>query len=110
MPSDAHSLLMEAQDFIHKKCGSSFKPEWTLLLGSGLENIVQEVKGAVAVPYSEIPGFSAAMVSGHHGKFVAGELFERRSAILSGRLHFYEGHPMEKIVFQIGRASCRERV
>ncbi len=105
MPSDAISLLWESQDFIRAKCGESFKPEWAVLLGSGLDNVVHEAKISASISYSEIPGFSAASVSGHQGRFIACELFGKKTVILSGRAHFYEGHSPESVIFPIRLVS-----
>ncbi len=99
MHSEAISLLKESQNFILSKCGASFRPEWAVLLGSGLENIVREARIFHSIPYSEIPGFSDTTVAGHQGRFICCDLFGKSVVILSGRLHFYEGHSMEQIIF-----------
>ena len=60
-----------------------------LILGSGLGHLAEAVAG-VAIPYSELPGFPHAGVSGHNPKLVVGDLAGTRVAVLGGRAHYYE--------------------
>lgn len=98
-------ILSDAVSFFKNKFGSSFRPEWTLILGSGLESAAADAKNAVTVPYSEIPGFSAPTVAGHAGNLTACDLFGKKTLVFSGRFHFYEGHSMEKVVLPVRLAS-----
>jgi purine-nucleoside phosphorylase len=60
-----------------------------LILGSGLGHIAGAVDG-VAIPYSELPGFPHAGVSGHVPQLVIGSLEGVRVAVFGGRSHYYE--------------------
>ncbi len=60
-----------------------------LILGSGLGHIAGAVDG-VAIPYSELPGFPHASVSGHVPQLVIGSLEGVRVAVFGGRSHYYE--------------------
>jgi purine-nucleoside phosphorylase len=60
-----------------------------LILGSGLGHIAGVVDG-VAIPYSELPGFPHAGVSGHVPQLVIGSLEGVRVAVFGGRSHYYE--------------------
>ena len=60
-----------------------------LILGSGLGHIAVAVDG-VAIPYSELPGFPHAGVSGHVPQLVIGSLEGVRVAVFGGRSHYYE--------------------
>lgn len=64
-------------------------PEYGLILGSGLGHLAGAVQG-VAIPYSDLPGFPHAGVSGHVPQLMIGELEGRRVAVLGGRAHYYE--------------------
>ncbi|MDB6182331.1 purine-nucleoside phosphorylase [Paracoccus fistulariae] len=64
-------------------------PEFGLILGSGLGHLSGTVDG-VAIPYSDLPGFPHAGVSGHVPQLVIGELEGHRVAIFGGRAHYYE--------------------
>lgn len=76
-------------------------PEVAMVLGSGLGSLADEVTNAVEVPFSEIPGFAVSTVHGHVGALVLGYLEGRPVAVLRGRVHFYEGYPMERIVLPV---------
>ena len=72
-------------------------PELFLVLGSGLGGITEGVEGPLESPFQEIPGFPAAGVAGHKGRYVAGTLEGRRVLMQAGRYHFYEGYGPEVV-------------
>ncbi|MTH34892.1 purine-nucleoside phosphorylase [Paracoccus limosus] len=78
----------ELADLIRARAGAE-APEFALILGSGLGHLAAAVEG-VAIPYSELPGFPHAGVSGHVPQLVIGQLEARRVAVLGGRAHYYE--------------------
>jgi purine-nucleoside phosphorylase len=51
------------------------------------------------VPYDEIPGMPQPGVAGHRGRLSLGYLNAVPTACLQGRVHLYEGHPPETVVF-----------
>jgi purine-nucleoside phosphorylase len=65
-------------------------PATALVLGSGLGRLVDQVEGAVRIPYAELPGFPTSGVSGHSGEVVAGRFGGRPVLMLAGRAHYYE--------------------
>jgi purine-nucleoside phosphorylase len=81
-----------------------------VILGSGLGDFAAGVDEAVTIPYGEIPGFPASAVVGHAGALVAGMVRRVPTVVLSGRVHFYEGHAMASVVFParvLGLIGCR---
>jgi purine-nucleoside phosphorylase len=72
-------------------------PVATLVLGSGLGHVVDAVQEPVSVSFDELPGFPAAGVTGHAGRFVAGRLGGRHVLVQAGRYHVYEGHPADVV-------------
>ncbi|HEX5854037.1 MAG TPA: purine-nucleoside phosphorylase, partial [Thermoanaerobaculia bacterium] len=61
-------------------------------------------------PYGDVPGFPASAVVGHSGTLVAGTVRGVPTVVLSGRVHYYEGHPMPAVVFParvLGLLGCR---
>ena len=60
-----------------------------LILGSGLGHLAGAVDG-IAIPYSELPSFPQAGVSGHVPQLVIGSLEGVRVAVFGGRSHYYE--------------------
>ena len=65
--------------------------EVALVLGSGLGQLADAVRGETVIPYHEIEGFPVSTAPGHKGQLVIGDLFGRRTVIMQGRLHLYEG-------------------
>ncbi|HEX5855109.1 MAG TPA: purine-nucleoside phosphorylase, partial [Thermoanaerobaculia bacterium] len=81
-----------------------------VILGSGLGDFADGVDERVTIPYGDIPGFPASAVIGHAGTLVAGTVRGVPTVVLSGRVHFYEGHPMPAVVFParvLGLLGCR---
>jgi purine-nucleoside phosphorylase len=68
------------------------RPEWGIVLGSGLGAIVEAVEVQARVPYSEIAGLPVSKVAGHAGQFVFGQLGGCEVVVAQGRVHLYEGH------------------
>lgn len=77
------------------------QPAVGIVLGSGLGELARQLEQPVAVPYGELPGFAQSTAPGHAGRFVAGRLAGKPVLCMQGRLHFYEGHPMQAIAFPI---------
>jgi purine-nucleoside phosphorylase len=81
-----------------------------VILGSGLGDFADGVDERVTIPYGDIPGFPASAVVGHAGTLVAGTVRGVPTVVLSGRVHYYEGHPMPAVVFParvLGLLGCR---
>ncbi|ACE89232.1 purine nucleoside phosphorylase [Rhizobium phaseoli] len=68
----------------------AIKPHHGIVLGSGLGSLVDQLDGAVRIPYRDLPGFPVSAVSGHAGEVVAGRLGGVPVIMLSGRVHYYE--------------------
>ncbi len=60
-----------------------------MILGSGLGHLAEAVDG-VAIPYTDLPGFPHAGVSGHNPNLVIGDLEGTRVAVFGARAHYYE--------------------
>lgn len=82
------SKSAELAQLIQARAGTE-PPEYGLILGSGLGHLAAAVQGT-AIPYSELPGFPHAGVSGHVPQLVIGQLEGRRVAVFGGRSHYYE--------------------
>jgi purine-nucleoside phosphorylase len=89
--------LKETTDFIKSK--THFKPEVGIILGSGLGSFVKEMNVDTTIPFHEIPNFSQTTVEGHKGNLILGTVGTTRVVALQGRIHYYEGHSMEKVAF-----------
>ena len=99
-----------AVSFLRQKIGAA--PRLALVLGSGLGGLAEEVEDPLTIPYSRISGFSVSTAPGHAGALVCGKLSGRKVIVMQGRFHFYEGYPLERIVFplRVFRALGVERL
>lgn len=75
-----------------------FRPEIAIVLGSGLGDFASQVKVVSELPYSDIEGFPQSTVKGHAGKFIFGYLENVPVVMMQGRVHFYEGYPIQDVV------------
>ncbi len=83
------------------KAKSRHQPRVGLILGSGLNPLAQAVEGADRLAYDEISHFPKPTVEGHVGRLVLGWLEETPVIVMQGRAHFYEGYPMQQVVFPV---------
>jgi purine-nucleoside phosphorylase len=88
--------VLNAVGYIRQKVQA--KPEIGIILGSGLGDLVEAVEDKVVLPYEEIPAFPVSTVKGHQGNLVFGRLEGRPVVLMQGRFHYYEGHPVSKVV------------
>ena len=72
-----------------------------LVLGSGLGAFADDLEDSVSLSYEEIPGFARSTVDGHVGRLVLGRIDKVPTIAMQGRFHFYEGYPLEDVVFPI---------
>ena len=72
-----------------------------VILGTGLGDLVRQVKVEVSIPYSEIPNFPVSTVEFHKGQLILGKIGEVRVIAMQGRFHYYEGYSMQQITFPI---------
>lgn len=86
-------------NFINKRT-NDFKPDIGIILGSGLGDFVNNFE-SISIPYSEIPGFESSSIQGHAGKLVFAEAQGKKTVIMQGRYHFYEGHSMQSVVYPV---------
>ncbi|MFH0943865.1 MAG: purine-nucleoside phosphorylase [Planctomycetota bacterium] len=77
------------------------KPEVGVILGSGLGNFAERLQQPEAVPYARIPNFPPARVGGHAGQLLFASLGDVRIAVLSGRIHYYEGYSLDKVTLGV---------
>ena len=77
------------------------RPRLGLILGSGFAHVTDQIQVAAEVPFRQLPGFVEPRVPGHEGRMLIGQLGPARVVALSGRLHFYEGYPMQVVTFPV---------
>ena len=83
------------------KKSSTLRPTLAIVLGSGFHHVLAALRVDKKIPYGKIPGFPKPTVSGHAGEAYFGHLGRVPVLVLSGRAHYYEGHPMERVTFAV---------
>jgi purine-nucleoside phosphorylase len=76
-------------------------PTVGVVLGSGLSAFAEQIENARVIPYRDIPRFPVSGVQGHKGELVLGSIGQASVVVMSGRVHYYEGHSMESVTFPI---------
>jgi purine-nucleoside phosphorylase len=84
-------------------CGGAV-PDAFVVFGSGLGPVESELPGP-RLPFGELPSYVAAGVPGHTGEFVATRLGGRLVLAALGRLHLYEGSPVDTVVLPVRAAA-----
>src|SRR5437660_969792 len=77
------------------------QPKLALVLGSGFHHLLTQLQVVAQIPYGKLPGFPPVGVAGHDGRLLIGRLAQTPVMVLSGRAHFYEGHPMTLVTFAV---------
>lgn len=99
MASPLMQQLGETTEYIKQQY--PYQPEIAIILGSGLGNLVSEMKVEKEIPYSSIPHFPVSTVEGHSGNLVLGELSGKRVAVMAGRFHYYEGYTPQHVTYSV---------
>lgn len=76
-------------------------PEVGVILGTGLGALAHQVEDSLEIPYEEIPHFSVSTLEAHAGNLVLGTIEGRKTVVMQGRFHYYEGYSMKEITFPI---------
>ena len=74
------------------------RPTVGVVLGSGLGGFGDSLECLVKLPYAELPHLPASRVPGHSGNLCFGQVRGVPVVCMQGRVHFYEGHPIESVV------------
>src|SRR5438105_2995922 len=80
---------------------SRLRPALAIVLGSGFHHVLSVLKVDAQMSYAKLPGFPPVGVTGHAGQLLIGHLGGTPVIVLSGRAHFYEGHPMTLVTFAV---------
>lgn len=91
--------LTETAEFLLSK--TRIRPLTGIVLGTGLGGLVNDIRIADRIHYSEIPNFPVTTVEGHQGNLIFGHLDGKSVVAMQGRFHFYEGYPMANTVIPL---------
>ncbi len=91
--------VQETVEYLQKK--TNCKPEYAVILGSGLGGFADDVEISATIPYSEIPNFPVSTVAGHDGALIFGTIGGKNVVAMKGRFHYYEGYDMGEVTFPV---------
>jgi purine-nucleoside phosphorylase len=104
------SLAQIDEAVAHVQRACSLRPNVGMILGSGLGAFASSLERATAIPFARIPHFPTSTAVGHKGELVVGLSHGVAVAVMSGRVHAYEGYTPEQVVFPVrvlGRMGIR---
>lgn len=96
---DIYKEAQEAAAFILEQY--QHHPDTAIVLGTGLDHVLDDMQIAKEIPYSVIPHFPTSTVQSHRGALVIGRLGEKEVVVLAGRFHFYEGYSAAQVAFPV---------
>lgn len=88
-------LVGQVADALNAQLGAA--PETAIVLGSGLAPVVARCTEEASVAAVEV-GLPPSTVAGHAGRIVKGTLGGAAVALVSGRVHLYEGYTPSEVV------------
>lgn len=89
----------EALEHIQEQTG--LRPNYLLILGTGLGHLADEIEVEHSISYADIPHFPVSTVESHAGRLLFGTLAGKQIVAMQGRFHYYEGYSMQQIVFPL---------
>ena len=92
--------INEATAYIQSIIGD-FKPQFGIILGTGLGKLTTEIEVVHTINYEDIPHFPIATVEFHTGKLIFGKLEGKNVVCMQGRFHYYEGYNMQQVTFPV---------
>jgi len=76
-------------------------PDFGIILGTGLGDLVQEMEVEIETPYADIPHFPSSTMEFHQARLLYGMLSGRKVVVFEGRFHAYEGLSYFEITYPI---------
>src|SRR5262245_53159551 len=89
------------------EAAAAIRTKWTgspsvgIILGTGLGNLVQDIKAEAVFPYESIPNMPRSTAPSHKGQLVCGMLSGKPVIAMEGRFHFYEGYSLQQVTFPV---------
>ncbi len=96
---DLPTKIKEAAQAVQETISN--RPDFGIVLGTGLGKLADEIDVNAEMAYSQIPHFPGTTVDTHAGKMIAGTIDGRNVIAMSGRFHMYEGYSLEQITLPV---------
>jgi len=95
-----YNKIQEAAQYIANRSGVN-NIAFGVILGTGMGDFSSYLEEVCIIPYDDIPYFIKSSVESHSGHLVTGKIGGKRVAVLSGRLHYYEGYSAKEVTFPV---------
>ncbi len=95
-----YTKIQEAAQYIANRASIS-KISYGIILGTGIGDFSTYMEEICTIPYDDIPYFIKSSIESHSGHLIIGKIANRTIAVLSGRLHYYEGYSAKEITFPV---------
>ena len=92
--------VQETVNYIQSKT-NNFKPDFGVILGSGLGGFSEDIQIEFTLEYKDIPNFPVSTVHGHKGALLFSTIGAKKVVAMQGRFHFYEGYNMQEVTFPV---------
>lgn len=92
-------LINETVAFLKQK--GFEKSEIGIVLGTGLGQLLSEIEIIQEVSYNQIPNFPTATVEFHKGKLIYGSIQGKKTIVMQGRFHLYEGYSSQDVTYPV---------
>lgn len=102
-PQTETKLIDETADYLRSRGIDG--ADVLIMLGSGLQVFLDMFESTIEIPFSDIPNFPASTAPTHKGILYYGIREGKRTLVMGGRFHYYEGYPMHKVVFPVRVAN-----
>lgn len=91
--------LHETVNYIQSQ--TDFKPEFGIILGTGLGALATEIERVATIEYGDIPHFPVSTVESHQGRLIFGYLEGKKVVVMQGRFHYYEGYSLQEVTWPV---------
>jgi len=98
--SNIYKHIEETAGFI-QSVETSFKPKYGIILGTGLNNLAEQIDVIAKIAYKDIINFPVSTVQSHKGELILGHLEGIPIIAMAGRFHYYEGYSMKEVTFPV---------
>ncbi|HLV15573.1 MAG TPA: purine-nucleoside phosphorylase [Xanthomarina sp.] len=92
-------FIKETTDYLEQK--GFINPEIGIILGTGLQKLIDDIEVLAEVSYNHIPSFPTATVEFHKGKLIYGNLMGKKVVVMQGRFHIYEGYSLLDVTYPV---------
>lgn len=77
------------------------KVEIAIILGTGLENLLDEMEDKIEINYRDVPNFLISTTNNSKGKFIFGKLSGKKVICMTKRFHYYEGYDFDELAMPV---------